>query len=115
MILKKKKKKLKLNLLHSYAGELHIVHYNSKYGSFSEATKHSDGLAVLAILIEVGQRDNIAMRHIVNQLQQVHHGGEETNLVNPLPIGDLLPDNTNNFYRYIGSLVILNFIFLTNF
>ena len=103
---KKKKKKLKLNLLHSYAGELHIVHYNSKYGSFAEATQHSDGLAVLAVLIELGKRDNVALRHIVQQLQQIKVDGEETNLLDPIPIGDLLPENTNNFYRYQGSLVI---------
>jgi hypothetical protein len=45
----------------SYVGELHIVHYNSKYGSFSEASKHSDGLAGLGVLIELGQRDNVAI------------------------------------------------------
>ena len=87
-------------------GELHIVHYNSKYGSFAEATQHSDGLAVLAVLIELGKRDNVALRHIVQQLQQIKVDGEETNLLDPIPIGDLLPENTNNFYRYQGSLVI---------
>ena len=91
----------------SFVGELHIVHYNSKYGSFAEATRHSDGLAVLGILIELGKRDNIALRHIVRQLEQIQTDGEETNLLDPLPIGDLLPSNTNNFYRYQGSLVIV--------
>ena len=98
-----------INYNYSFAGELHIVHYNAKYGSFSEATKHSDGLAVLAILIELGQRDNIALEHIVQQLEQVKMDGEETNLFSPIPIGDLLPENTNNFYRYQGSLVIHTF------
>ena len=92
--------------MRSFAGELHIVHYNAKYRSFSEATKHSDGLAVLAILIELGQQDNVALQHIVQQLEQVMIEGEETNLSSPIPIEDLLPENTNNFYRYQGSLVI---------
>lgn len=95
-----------INYNYSFAGELHIVHYNAKYGSFSEATKHSDGLAVLAILIESGQRDNIALEHIVQQFQQVMIEGEETNLLSPIPIATLLPDNTGDFYRYRGSLVI---------
>ena len=36
-----------------YAGELHLVHYNTKYPSFSEATSHDDGLAVLGIFLKV--------------------------------------------------------------
>ncbi|XP_046449761.1 carbonic anhydrase 2-like isoform X3 [Daphnia pulex] len=35
-----------------YSAELHLVHYNTKYGSFSEATKYDDGLAVLGVLIK---------------------------------------------------------------
>ena len=102
--------KLKVLSKCSFAGELHVVHYNAKYGSFSEATKHSDGLAVLAILIELGQQDNVALQHIVQQLEQVMIEGEETNLLSPIPIGDLLPHNTADFYRYQGSLVIYLFM-----
>jgi carbonic anhydrase len=36
-----------------YPAELHMVHYNSKYGTFSEALSHEDGLAVFGIMIEV--------------------------------------------------------------
>ena len=39
--------------LFSYAGEMHLVHYNSKYGDYKSALKHSDGLAVLGILFQV--------------------------------------------------------------
>jgi carbonic anhydrase len=37
----------------SYAGEMHLVHYNSKYGDFDSALKHSDGLAVLGVFFQV--------------------------------------------------------------
>jgi hypothetical protein len=37
----------------SYPGELHLVHYNSKYGDYKSALKHSDGLAVLGVLFQV--------------------------------------------------------------
>lgn len=37
----------------SYPAELHLVHYNTKYGTLTEATKHSDGLAVLGIFLSV--------------------------------------------------------------
>ena len=62
---------------------------------------------MLAILIELGQQDNLALQHIVQQLEQVMIEGEETNLLSPIPIGDLLPHNTADFYRYQGSLVNL--------
>lgn len=38
---------------HQYPAEMHLVHFNQKYGSVSEAVNHYDGLAVLAVLIEV--------------------------------------------------------------
>ena len=38
---------------HSYAGELHIVHFNKKYGSMGNATSHPDGIAVLGVFLEV--------------------------------------------------------------
>ena len=93
----------------SYPAELHIVHYNTKYGSFPDATSHSDGLAVLGILMEMEARDNVALRHIVELFPRILVEGLETNVANPIPLQDLLPDNTDNFYRYHGSLVTLGY------
>ena len=61
---------------------------------------------MLGIVIDLGPQDNIAMQHIVQQLEQVMMEGEETTLFSPIPIGALLPDNVGDFYRYQGSLVI---------
>ena len=36
-----------------YFGELHIVHYNTKYDNVGAAAPESDGLAVLGFFIEV--------------------------------------------------------------
>jgi len=44
--------------LFSYAGEMHLVHYNSKYGNYSNALKYSDGLAVLGVLFQVSPINN---------------------------------------------------------
>lgn len=38
----------------SYAGELHLVHWNTtKYKSFNEAASQPDGLAVLGVFLKV--------------------------------------------------------------
>lgn len=36
-----------------FAMEIHMVHFNSKYGSYAKALKKNDGLAVLTIFAEV--------------------------------------------------------------
>ncbi|KZS20469.1 Carbonic anhydrase 6 [Daphnia magna] len=87
-----------------YSGELHIVHYNSKYISFTEATKHKDGVAVLAILMESGSADNSVLQNIVGQFVDILQGGQTAKLHNPILLQDLLPANIQNFYRYDGSL-----------
>ena len=33
--------------------QIHYVHWNTKYGSFNEALKYGDGLAVLGVFLEV--------------------------------------------------------------
>lgn len=83
-----------------------MVHFNAKYGTLDKAIEHKDGLAVLGILIETQKRDNVAFRHFVTQFPQVLEEGYKTTLSSPIPLIDLLPDNTDNFYRYNGSLVI---------
>ena len=36
-----------------HSGELHLVHYNSMYGTYENAVNYADGLAVLGIFLEV--------------------------------------------------------------
>ena len=39
--------------LQMFSAELHLVHFNTKYGSFGDAVDKPDGLAVLGILLKV--------------------------------------------------------------
>ena len=84
---------------------MHIVHYAQKYGTVAEAFKHEDGVAVLGFFMETSKRDNVALRHIAQRLKPIVKEGSMTVLTHPLMLMDLLPDDTNNFYRYNGSLV----------
>ncbi|XP_046637024.1 carbonic anhydrase 2-like [Daphnia pulicaria] len=88
----------------SYPAELHLVHYNTKYGTFADATTHSDGLAVLGIFLSVGPNDNAFFQPLVEQLDSVITSQLETTLTNLVSFTNLLPRQTTSFYRYSGSL-----------
>lgn len=42
---------------HSFPMEMHVVFYKEDYKSMNEALNHSDGLAILAFLYEVRERE----------------------------------------------------------
>ena len=89
-----------------YAAELHLVHYNTKYSSFSEATKHADGLAVLGVFMDTNNnpKDNAGLEKLVKHFSQISEEGSDTNLTSTLKLQELLPSNTQSLYRYQGSL-----------
>ncbi|XP_046449479.1 putative carbonic anhydrase 3 isoform X3 [Daphnia pulex] len=88
-----------------YPAELHMVHYNSKYGTFSEALSNEDGLAVFGIMIELQPRDNIAFRHLEQFDNIIDPSIAKSDALRySVPLSDLLPDNTDSFFRYNGSL-----------
>uniref|UniRef100_A0A3B3R551 Carbonic anhydrase n=1 Tax=Paramormyrops kingsleyae TaxID=1676925 RepID=A0A3B3R551_9TELE len=75
-----------------FAAELHVVHFNSKkYSNVSVAADKSDGLAVLAVLIEV--RSDGGLFTIDQKVQ-----------VPAFNIRHLLPLRLDQYYRYDGSL-----------
>ncbi|XP_055134199.2 carbonic anhydrase 12 isoform X3 [Symphalangus syndactylus] len=86
-----------------FAAELHIVHYNSDlYPDASTASNKSEGLAVLAVLIEMGSF-NPSYDKIFSHLQHVKYKGQEAFILG-FNIEELLPERTAEYYRYRGSL-----------
>ncbi|XP_043313275.1 carbonic anhydrase 14 isoform X2 [Cervus elaphus] len=86
------------------AAELHIVHYDSEsYESLSEAAQRPQGLAVLGILIEVGETKNPAYEHILSHLHEIKHKDQKTS-VPPFNVRGLLPPLLAQYFRYNGSL-----------
>uniref|UniRef100_A0A8C3TG40 Carbonic anhydrase n=1 Tax=Chelydra serpentina TaxID=8475 RepID=A0A8C3TG40_CHESE len=86
-----------------FAAELHIVHYNSdKYPDVTAAIDKSDGLAVLAVLIERGPF-NPSYEKIFSHFQNVKYK-DQVALVSGFDIQELLPDQLDEYYRYEGSL-----------
>ncbi|XP_053450909.1 carbonic anhydrase 12 isoform X2 [Nycticebus coucang] len=86
-----------------FAAELHIVHYNSDlYPNASAASDQSEGLAVLAVLIEMGSF-HPSYDKIFSHLQHVKYKGQEVS-VPGFNIEELLPERPAEYYRYKGSL-----------
>ncbi|XP_051898145.1 carbonic anhydrase 14 [Pristis pectinata] len=86
-----------------YAAEMHVVHYAAKYGSLSTAALEADGLAVLAVLFQVGPNDNKNYNHIFDKLQDVSEEGVIVQIPG-FDVNTLLPRQLYRFFRYNGSL-----------
>ncbi|XP_058500396.1 carbonic anhydrase 12 isoform X1 [Solea solea] len=86
-----------------YAAELHVVHFNSdKYHNMSMAADKSDGLAVLGVLIEVGEF-NPAFEQILKFIKGIKYRDQKLQ-VPGFNIRALLPARLDEYYRYDGSL-----------
>ncbi|XP_030043341.1 carbonic anhydrase 14-like isoform X2 [Microcaecilia unicolor] len=84
--------------------QLHVVHYNSDdYGSAEEAKDQPEGLAVLGVLIEVGEGPNLSYDSILSYLENIKYPGQEVSIPS-FNVRNLLPDQLDQYYRYRGSL-----------
>ncbi|XP_070599807.1 carbonic anhydrase 14-like isoform X2 [Erythrolamprus reginae] len=88
---------------HRYAGEIHVVHYSSRFESLQEAASEPGGLAVLAAFLQVGTETNEPYEHILQQLREIQEEGEET-AVAGFDVAKLLPYDIDRYFRYNGSL-----------
>ena len=96
-----------------YPAEMHIVHYNAKYGSYEEAIKYPDGVAVIGVFITLERYENIAFRHLLQLFGRIYDVEQEVSLPSPVPLMDLLPDDAgDNFYRYNGNLTLIILLLL---
>ncbi|KAG9341244.1 hypothetical protein JZ751_019685 [Albula glossodonta] len=86
-----------------FAAELHVVHFNSdRYPNISMAADKSDGLAVLGVLIEIGEF-NPAFNQFLKYLNGVKYKDQRIQ-ISAFNIRGLLPAHLNEYYRYDGSL-----------
>ncbi|KAM6039392.1 LOW QUALITY PROTEIN: carbonic anhydrase 14 [Chlamydotis macqueenii] len=84
--------------------EMHVVHYDAeRYANASQAQHHAGGLAVLAVLLEVGADPHPAYDHILRHLGSIRYAGQTT-AIPSFSVRDLLPPRLDLYYRYNGSL-----------
>ncbi|KAM9308407.1 carbonic anhydrase 13-like [Gastrophryne carolinensis] len=87
---------------HVFPAELHIVHWNSqKYPSFEEAVKHADGVAVIGVLLKIGD-PNPGIKQIIDHLDSVKTKDKECTFTT-FELTDLLPKE-RDYWTYPGSL-----------
>ena len=70
----------------NYAAELHLVHWNKKYGTPDTAVDKPDGLAVLGLLIEVGDKPLQEFDKIVQALDKIPCKDDKTCLSKEIKI-----------------------------
>lgn len=86
-----------------FAGELHLVHWNcDKYVSFADAVDKPDGLAVVGVMIKVGQ-EHKGFSLICENVGTVKETGSKFSIPSAFNPLCLLPA-TNSYWTYHGSL-----------
>ncbi|XP_078543203.1 carbonic anhydrase 13-like [Lissotriton helveticus] len=85
----------------THSAELHLVHWNAKYGSFDEALKNKDGVGVIALFLEVGEA-NPGLQKVIDALGLIPNKGKEIHFTNYDP--SILLPNSLDYWTYQGSL-----------
>merc|ERR1711973_1069686 len=65
-----------------YPAEIHLVHWNKKYGDVQNAVTKADGLAVLGFFYEVSSADNGNLDSMLSVVDQVRRKQRKINLRN---------------------------------
>ena len=86
--------------------EMHFVHWNRDIAeSYEEAVQYEkyNSLAVLAINFKLGEK-NQKLDEFFDSIKDVQIQNQITNMKNGVILEHFLPDNTDKFFRYNGSL-----------
>lgn len=86
--------------------EMHLVHWNTDIAeTYEEAIKSRvyNALAVLAINFRIEEKNN-KLENFFKSVNNVRTQNQVTTLGDGVVLEDFLPDDTNKFFRYNGSL-----------
>ncbi|XP_077364754.1 carbonic anhydrase 1-like [Festucalex cinctus] len=84
-----------------FPAELHLVHWNTKYGDFSEAAGKADGLAVVGVFLQIG-KENGNLQKVLDAFGAIKTKGKQTAFKGFDP-SSLLPARLD-YWTYEGSL-----------
>ncbi|XP_075144686.1 carbonic anhydrase 2-like [Haematobia irritans] len=94
-----------------FDGEIHINHRNIKYRTMEEAARYSDGLAGLAIMMEVSNNPSIypGLQEIFNSLPNCGSYGSSITLQKSITMANILGNvDTRRYFTYKGSTTTPN-------
>ncbi|XP_056395510.1 carbonic anhydrase-like [Hyla sarda] len=81
--------------------EVHFVFYNTNYVDLTEAKTKTDGLAVVGVLFEIGEHNQL-LDSLISILPNVAYKGQEATFSSVF--WKLLTRSGNSYYKYQGSL-----------
>ena len=84
--------------------ELQLIHYQEEWDSYERAKNQPEGLAIVAVLFQLVVEKNTRVDRLFPLLETITSPYTETIIEAPIPLANLLPSNTDRFYRYHGSL-----------
>jgi hypothetical protein len=87
---------------------MHLVHYNQKYESLTNALDYDDGLAVVGIFLELAKESNndgSNNNKFVKFLDRVKNGNETTitDSTGVFTIQELIKSEVTDYYMYQGG------------
>ncbi|KAL7077552.1 hypothetical protein ACQ4LE_003305 [Meloidogyne hapla] len=89
-----------------YAGEIHIIHKNTKFPNLTEALKHPEeqGTLFIAVFLNETHDDNLTLNPLINVLSQIKYAGTECSLLEGFKASQLVPlEKSKEFWFYEGS------------
>ncbi|RWS10676.1 putative carbonic anhydrase-like protein 2, partial [Dinothrombium tinctorium] len=89
----------------SFPAELQIIGYNSDlYRNTSEASRKTNGLAAIALLIQISDESNKELKILTDNAHKIKYTGQSVS-IDSFSISELVPD-LNYYLTYEGSMTI---------
>lgn len=90
----------------SFPLEIHFVHVNTKYASYEQSSKRSDGLLILVVFAVASTHESYIIDSLLDKLDSIPKPGKQVFVDEDNSTWRaLLPEDTSRFYRYFGSTV----------
>ncbi|CAB3382597.1 Hypothetical predicted protein [Cloeon dipterum] len=88
---------------HFFGMEAHMVHYKRRYGSYVNATKEQDGIAIVAVFFTASQKNNMGMATLVAGLSGIRNPGSSIPLYGDAMMWLKNFNYIDHYYSYAGS------------